>query len=134
MIIAWALVAEELGWRGYLQVELGRVVSRRWVPLLVGVIWGAWHFHFFLSGSMEVPIVPFFLGAIFESYGYYAVTEQSDGNIVPASLWHFTGNLFFNLYRFDPSWHEGNLQACWIVTAMYAVNLIYFHYSKRTSS
>ena len=40
---------EEYGWRGYLQTELFRPGRRRGV-LLLGVIWGAWHWPIILMG------------------------------------------------------------------------------------
>jgi membrane protease YdiL (CAAX protease family) len=40
---------EEFGWRGYLQTELFKLGRRRGV-LLLGVIWGAWHWPIILMG------------------------------------------------------------------------------------
>jgi membrane protease YdiL (CAAX protease family) len=40
---------EEFGWRGYLQTELFKVGRRRGV-LLLGIIWGAWHWPIILMG------------------------------------------------------------------------------------
>ena len=45
----WALVAEELGWRGYLQEKIEAHVGDVLTPLIVGIIWTVWHFHFFIS-------------------------------------------------------------------------------------
>lgn len=126
VIILWALLAEELGWRGYLQEKLEKNISDKLIPFLTGMIWALWHYHFILSGSMNVPAVAFLLGCVFESYGYFAITKVVKGNIVPASIWHFTGNLLFNLYRFDPQWHNGNTTSYWIATIFYAFNIILF--------
>jgi len=57
MTLAMALVtgplAEEFGWRGYLQAKLLRYMRPLWVALTVGVIWCAWHIplfsHLFLA-------------------------------------------------------------------------------------
>ena len=126
VIILWALVAEELGWRGYLQDRLEEILPHKYIPLFTGVIWALWHYHFLLSGSMDVPIVAFLLGCVFESYGYFTITKLSKNNIVPASIWHFTGNMMFNLYRFDPQWHNGNQLYYWIATLFYAANILLF--------
>ncbi len=126
VIIAWALIAEELGWRGYLQDKLESIMPYMYIPFVTGIIWTLWHYHFILSGSMEVPYFAFMLGCVFESYGYYAITKLAKNNVVPASIWHFTGNLMFNLYRFDPQWHEGNISFYWITTICYGVNVILF--------
>ena len=126
LIIAWALIAEELGWRGYLQDELDKILPHCFIPFLTGVLWALWHYHFVLSGSMDIPIVAFALGCIFESYGYFAITKMAKNNILPASIWHFTGNLMFNIYRFDPQWHNGDTTFYWIATVCYGANIILF--------
>lgn len=126
VIILWALVAEELGWRGYLQEKLEKIFPDKYIALITGIIWALWHYHFILSGSMDVPVVAFALGCVFESYGYFTITKLAKNNIVPASIWHFTGNMMFNLYRFDPQWHNGNHTFYWIATIFYAINILLF--------
>lgn len=126
VIILWALIAEELGWRGYLQDKLEMLLPNLYIPLLTGFIWYLWHYHFIISGTMEVPIVAFLLGCIFESYGYFALTKLAKNNIIPASIWHFTGNLFFNVYRFDSQWHDGSTIFYWIATVCYAICIFVF--------
>lgn len=96
------------------------------IPLITGFIWFLWHYHFVLSGSMEVPIFAFLLGCVFESYGYYALTKVAKNNIVPASIWHFVGNLVFNMYKFDAQWHNGNTTFYWVATVCYAINILVF--------
>lgn len=127
VIIAWALVAEELGWRGYLQERLENKVNEEWVSLGVGVIWFLWHYHFFIGGTMSVPILWFLLGCIVESYGYYQLTKWSKGNILPASLWHFSGNLFFNLYALG----QNNDTTYAITTLQYGLCVLFYFYQKR---
>lgn len=126
LIILWALIAEELGWRGYLQEKLETILPDKYIAPFTGIIWALWHYHFILSGSMDVPVVAFTLGCIFESYGYFAITKLAKNNIVPASIWHFTGNMMFNLYRFDPQWHNGKIIFYWITTIFYAATIFLF--------
>lgn len=123
LIIAWALLAEELGWRGYLQERLERRL-RIMTPVVIGLIWALWHYHFFLSGSMDQPVLLFVLGCVMESCGYLMITRLAGGNVIPASLWHFSGNLFFNLYRLGPSWNEGSLIPYVIVTALQGIYVV----------
>jgi len=126
VIVLWALVAEELGWRGYLQDKLEKNLSYKYIPLFTGIIWAMWHYHFILSGTMNVPITAFTLGCVLESYGYFTITKLAKNNIVPASIFHFTGNMMFNLYRFAPEWHNGDNLYYWIATVFYALNLLIF--------
>lgn len=127
VIIAWALIAEELGWRGYLQDKLEVLLPNAFIPFVSGIIWALWHYHFLLSGSMKIPLFAFLLGCIFESYGYFVITKYAKNNVVPACIWHFTGNLFFNMYRFDPHWHDGDISFYWITTVCYVINVFLFY-------
>jgi len=109
IIILWALIAEEVGWRGFLQEKFGVRFGYIATPLFVGSIWALWHYHFFWAGTMmSAPILLFALGCIAESYGYYWVTSKSKGNIIPASVWHFTGNLFISLFAISPEYNNGS--------------------------
>lgn len=108
LIICWALIAEELGWRGFLQDKLGAYLNECAIPFLLGIVWALWHYHFFLSGQMSVPITLFVLGCIADSYLYFALTKTAKGNIIPASVSHFSGNLFLNLFLISPQYNRGS--------------------------
>ena len=126
IIISWALFAEELGWRGYLQEKLDSIFGTWLTPLIIGVIWALWHYHFFITGSMEVPYIAFAYGCIVESYGYYVITKLAKGNVVPASIWHFSGNLFFELCLINPNWNGGSMVPYYIVNGLYTVYIFAF--------
>lgn len=51
----------------------------------------------------------FLIGCIADSFGYYWVTKKSEGNVIPASIWHFVGNLCFNLFLISPEYNKGNI-------------------------
>lgn len=108
MIVCWALVAEELGWRDFLQDKLGIYLNELTLPFILGIIWALWHYHFFLSGEMSAPILLFTLGCIADSYLYFAFTKAVNGNIVPASVLHFSENLCFNLLLINPEYNNGS--------------------------
>lgn len=134
-IISFAFIAEELGWRGYLQEKIESKIGEIFVPFVVGIIWTLWHYHFFLLGTMEIPIFIFLYGCIAESYGYFVITKLSNGNVIPASIWHFAGNLFFNLYSFNPNWNNGNPLPYIIANIFYSLNIVIFIlYRKRMKS
>ena len=132
VIILWALFAEELGWRGYLQDKLEWISSEWLIPFITGMIWLLWHYHFYLLGTMDSSILIFGYGCIVESYGYYAITKMAKGNIIPASVWHFVGNLFFNLYLFDSNWNNGSLIPFIVANLYYTINIgVFIFYKKR---
>jgi len=71
-----AVFGEEYGWRGFLQSELVKLGKRKGV-LLVGLIWGVWHFPVILRGIHTYPpsalglslgIIFFVLWGIIQSY------------------------------------------------------------------
>ena len=86
---------EEFGWRGYLQPKLMPLGWRK-AMLLMGVIWGVWHWPIILMGhnySLEYPGVPwagplamvwftFVVGTVF---GYWALRG---GSVWPAVIGH----------------------------------------------
>lgn len=109
VIILWALIAEELGWRGFLQNELNKYFGYITTPIILGIIWSLWHYHFLLAGVFSAPMILFMIGCIADSFAYFWITKKSDGNIIPASIWHFTGNLFFNLFMINPEYNQGSI-------------------------
>lgn len=108
IIVCWALIAEELGWRGFLQEKLQCCLGDFTLPLITGILWAAWHYHYFISGTSSAPIVLFTLGCVADSYIYYVMTNSVNGNIIPASVYHFSGNLFFNLFLINPEHNKGS--------------------------
>lgn len=109
VIIGWALIAEELGWRGYLQPLLSKHIKRSYLaPFIVGIIWGLWHYHYFLSGGMQVPLMWFFIGCIAESYIYGYLLVWSDYNLLSAMMYHFAWNLFIHVFALNPVDNMGN--------------------------
>ena len=98
MVILWALVAEEGGWRGLLQGELARRLPARWVPPAVGAIWALWHYHFYLAGRMETPFLLLAASCILDSYLCARLWQWGRGNLLPAMLYHCAGNGFLHLF------------------------------------
>lgn len=81
---------------------------------------------------MDISYFAFLFGCIAESYGYYLITKAAKGNVVPACIWHFSGNLFFNLYRINPEWNGGSMIPYWIVNGIYLVYFLAFILYRRT--
>lgn len=109
IVLLWALVAEELGWRGFLQESLNKKLDKKVIPFIIGIIWSLWHYHFFLLGTISVPIILFTISCIIDSYIYYWLTTKSNQNIISASIFHFMGNLLFSILLIYPDYHNGNI-------------------------
>lgn len=132
VIIIWALIAEEFGWRGYLQPLLSKQMKRSYLaPLIVGIIWGLWHYHYFMSGGMQVPVVWFFIGCIAESYIYGYLLKWSDYNLLSAMMYHFAWNLFIHVFALNPVDNMGNPLPYIILTILEIVLCILFFFSAK---
>lgn len=109
IIISWAFIAEELGWRGWLSPFLNKQMKKTYlVPFVVGSIWCLWHYHYFLFGDMQVPLVCFFTGCIVESYIYSWLLNWSNHNLLSAMMYHFAWNLFIHIFAINPIDNMGN--------------------------
>lgn len=109
IIILWALVAEEIGWRGYLQPLLENKNISNWaVPLIIGIVWCLWHYHYFLLNTIQVPILLFLIGCIIESYIYSFLMYYTNNNLISAMTYHFSWNLAVHIFAINPVDNNGN--------------------------
>ena len=85
-------LGEELGWRGYLQIELDKRYTPLGSSLIVGVIWGVWHLPlWFVTGfqgaNLLLYIVFFMVGLVSFSV-IIAYVYRRGGNLLYAILLH----------------------------------------------
>jgi len=110
IIVLWALIAEEFGWRGFLEPYLRRTTKHLILATLItGIIWSCWHYHYFIQNSMEVPIMLFVAGAVIESFIYSYLLEITDQNLLSSMIYHFSWNLFLHLLLINPSYNNGSI-------------------------
>ncbi len=127
IIILWALWAEEIGWRGYLEPLLKELGVHKWVaPCIVGIIWCLWHYHFFLQNGMEVPILLFFISCIVESYIYSFLMNITSNNIVSAMIYHFAWNLLIHIAALNPDHNNGSIFPYIILVILETLVLLIF--------
>ncbi|GAA1546108.1 CPBP family intramembrane glutamic endopeptidase [Kribbella lupini] len=94
-------VAEEFGWRGYLQPRLRRMYGRIAVTGIIGAAWGLWHLPlFFLDGTGQhdkglasLEGLLFFLGLFPLTFTILFVSERLRGGVWAAILLHAAWNL-----------------------------------------
>ena len=110
-------LGEELGWRGYVLPRLQVRLNALQASLVLGVIWGFWHFPGFLIGTgvpLETPfivimlwIIPF---TILITWVY-----NSTGSVVAAIVMHTSANFSFNAFPLLPEMTAtGGLTTFWI--------------------
>lgn len=127
IIILWALIAEEIGWRGYLEMLLRKEIARSWlVPFVVGIIWCLWHYHYFLINGVQVPILLFLFSCVIESYIYSFLMDCTEGNLISAMTYHFTWNLMLHLFAVNPSDNHGSIVPYEILAVLEVVVLLFF--------
>ena len=98
-------LAEEFGWRGYLQPRLRRTLSPARTALAVGMAWAVWHVPLFLltgTGQAEIGLftpvaLGFFVAMVPLSVAYWFVSERLRGGVPAAVLTHLAGNLALTL-------------------------------------
>ena len=94
-VVIWALIAEEFGWRGFLEPLLSKMgIHRILTPCIVGIIWGLWHYHYFLQNRMDAPL------------------------LWSAIIYHFTWNLMLHIVAISPSENNGVTWPYVILTIM----------------
>lgn len=101
VMVSFAALGEEAGWRGYMMPKLEELFGSGWAILIGGVIWGVWHFpintmgHNFgtedyfgapWSGYLIFTLFTIFVGAIL-TY----LTKKS-GSVWPAAFLHAVNN------------------------------------------
>jgi membrane protease YdiL (CAAX protease family) len=94
--MAFLSVSEEFGWRGYLEPALWKV-NRRTVSnhILVGLIWGFWHFPVLLfnpSNQMDVVEMAMVLIGCVALAIVYGQMRLSSGSVWPCVILHAVSN------------------------------------------
>ncbi|WP_427889366.1 CPBP family glutamic-type intramembrane protease [Kribbella sp. GL6] len=94
-------VAEEFGWRGYVQPRLREYFGPVGTAVVLGVVWGLWHVPLYLldgtgqhdDGLFTQQALTFFLELFPLSFVMLFVTERLRGGVPAAILVHASWNL-----------------------------------------
>jgi membrane protease YdiL (CAAX protease family) len=122
-------LAEEFGWRGYLQPRLRRRLTPARTSAVLGTLWALWHVPLFLlvgtvqsqMGLFTPTALGFFAAMLPLSVGYWFVSERLRGGVPAAVLMHTTGNIALTLLFAAPSVAGG---ACYIGTVLLIAALL----------
>ena len=97
----FSATGEEIGWRGLLVPELGRVTTFTWVAIISAVIWFLWHVPLMVVGAYGdgslSSMVLFFISMV-GGATLFAWIRLKSGSIWPAALLHGFWNYFIQVF------------------------------------
>lgn len=119
IVIVLIAVGEEYGWRGYALPRLLERFSPVVASVVLGLVWGFWHFPGYLIGvgvPLDMPFVVFLLwvipGTVLMTWVY--VNTRS---VLLAIIMHSGANATFNYLPLLPEW-VGQLTTFWIFVGL----------------
>jgi membrane protease YdiL (CAAX protease family) len=83
---------EEIGWRGFALPRLKKRLGTLGASLLVGLLWGLWHFHLVNFPFYKDWMLWFLLMSVCASVIYTWIYNHTGGSILFAALFHATSN------------------------------------------
>ena len=115
-------LGEELGWRGYLQIELNKRFSLLKSSLIVGALWGVWHLPlWFVSGFQGVNLllyIVFFMIGLVSFSVIIGYVYSRGGNLCYAILLHQMLNFSGRLLEADELTVLGGSSAVYLIIAL----------------
>ena len=121
-IFPGSAVGEELGWRGFALPRLQGRHSALAASLIVGSVWGAYHFPLFLVGTPNRPLalfLPFAISCAIMSIFYTWMYNGTRGSLLIVVLLHATTNLPLSIVYAPLGEHV--LPAYWTFNALLAL-------------
>lgn len=132
VVIVLIAVGEEYGWRGYLLPRLMKKFNLLYSSLILGLIWGFWHFPAYLIGtgvpsqmSFMVFLLWVILGTFFIVWIYYYTKS-----VLTSILAHISANAAFNYLLVLPEF-TGSMKTFWIFILYLLVLLMMVFYFRR---
>src|SRR5215213_3880870 len=121
-IFPGSAVGEELGWRGFALPRLQERRSALAASLIVGSVWGAYHFPLFLLGAPNRPLalfLPFAISCVILSIFYTWMYNGTGGSLLIVVLLHATTNLPLTIVY--AALGERVVPVFWLLDAMLAI-------------
>lgn len=132
IVIILIALGEEYGWRAFLLPRLMKRYTVFYSSIILGLIWGFWHFPAYLIGTgvpSEMNFLVFLLwvvlGSFFMSWIYYYTRS-----VLTSILVHIGANAAFNYLDVLPEF-TGSMTVFWIFIAYLSIFLILVYRSRR---
>ena len=132
VIIVLIAIGEEYGWRGFLLPRLLKKLNVFYSSMILGLIWGVWHFPAYLIET-GVPLNMHFLvfllwvviGTLFISWIYYYTKS-----VLTSILIHISANAAFNYLLILPEF-TGSMNTFWLFILYLSVLMILVYWFRR---
>lgn len=132
IVIVFIAIGKEYGWRGFLLPRLMNTFNVFNSSIILGLLWGFWHFPAYLIGTgvpLQMDFMVFLiwvvLGTLFISWIYYYTKS-----VLTSILAHLSANAAFNYLPILPEF-AGNMIGFWIFIVYLAVLLIIIYSLRR---
>jgi uncharacterized protein len=132
VVIILIALGEEYGWRGFLLPRLLNAFSTFNSSIILGLIWGIWHFPAYLietgvpsQMNFMVFLLWVILGTLFISWIYYYTK-----NVLTSIIVHISANSAFNYLLILPEF-TGSMNAFWLFILYLSVLIIIVYCVKR---
>lgn len=89
-------IGEEIGWRGFLQVNLEKNATILQSSIITGLLWGCWHIGHYKNGLLFM--LGFLLFTVSASIILRKILERTDNNLIISILFHFSINIGFVVF------------------------------------
>ncbi len=119
LVILIIALGEEYGWRGYALPKLQEKFNALEASVILGAIWGIWHYPGYLIGTavpLEMPFLVFMLWIVPASILITWVFNNTR-SVVMAILVHVAANASFNYLPLLPEF-VGQIRTFWIFLGM----------------
>ncbi len=138
IVILLISLGEEFGWRGFALPRLQKHLSAIHASLVLGVIWGIWHYPGFLIGTgvpLEMPFTVFLLWTVLAAILMTWVYNNTGGSVLSAILMHSAANATFNYLPMLPEF-VGQITTFSVFLGLLAIvtSLVVFRYGAETLS
>ncbi len=132
VVIILIALGEEYGWRGFLLPRLMKKFNVFYSSIILGLIWGFWHFPGYLIETgvpLEMGFLVFLLwvvlGTLFINSIYYYT-----GSVLTSILAHISANATFNYLHVLPEF-TGSMNTFWWLMLYLSVFLVIVYYFGR---
>lgn len=132
LVIVFIAIGEEYGWRGFLLPRLMNLLNLFYSSILLGLIWGFWHFPAYLIGKgvpLQMDFTVFLLwvvlGTLFISWIYYYTNS-----ILTSILAHISANAAFHYLPLLPEF-TGSIKTFWLLILFMLVLMMTVYYLGR---